>query len=966
MILLVPFSQDPLAAAARQMLDHYQEQLPDLGACRVLVADTQCAAALRAALLDEAEKRGFSALLGPHIDRLDTWLLQFGKPDQKVLRRPAQELILGEALRQAHELYAGTDPWLLADQLLVLFEELTLNQLLLAATLDDFEQSLQLAYGLPEPSASMQQEAYVLHTLWHAWHKQLADENCSDPASAYLACLQASLERPLHEQLWLLGFTGFLPAEIYWLKSLLKDGQAHLLLHGSATHAGSHPDAPLQRIATALDTDACCQTVSDRLPDGFSAFMEALYSPEGGHLKQRAQVFAKQFPIDPVAPRLQTLRTVNPEMEAQAVALQVRRWLLDNRQPVAVVSEDRRLARRVRAMLEASGIQLDDPAGWALSTTSAAAIVERWLETVEEDFACGPMLDVLKSPFVCGEQRDQHLALVLRLEQDVVLHENIARGLDRYRRHLNLRSERLPGHWTEHTRRDLHSLLNRLDHAAAPLSALLNGRHSARLCVDAIRDSLLELGVWQTLQADAAGQTVIEVLDQLATAAAAFETELNWQELRTWLGRSLERATFRVPGGSSAVKLLSLEQTRLQRFAGVIVAGCSRDYLPGSPSGQAFFNQRVRAQLGLSTWSEQLASRLHNFVRVLHSADNLLLTHHTEVDGEPVPASPWLELLETFHANAYGGSLHDAELKALLDQAGTRPLSPDNAPLPDLAKRPAVVLPAARQPHTWSTATHQRLIDCPYRFFAADTLHLKPQEEISEALSKADYGSLVHRVLQAFHSDVRRLPGPWSGPLDKPQREPAIQLLESISEKVFDAAIEDDFEARGWLQQWLACIPSYVDWQTTRQQSWQVQDVEVDAERHFDKLRLKGRIDRIDKRQSELGILDYKTGKPPSSSEVLSGEAVQLPSYALMLQQPVGRLDYVEIGKSEVKSASHIEDEHVQALVTAVGSRLTDLQQALQCDAPLPAWGDDHTCKWCEYSGVCRRDMWQDREQTDE
>ena len=140
-----------------------------------------------------------------------------------------------------------------------------------------------------------------------------------------------------------------------------------------------------------------------------------------------------------------------------------------------------------------------------------------------------------------------------------------------------------------------------------------------------------------------------------------FRQNCHWQELRTWLGRSLERATFRVPGSNSAVKLLNLEQTRLQRFAGIIVAGCSREYLPGSPSGQAFFNQRVRAQLGLSTWSEQLACRLHNFVRVLHSADKLLLTRHAEIDGEPVPASPWLELLEAFHANAYGGSLHDAE-----------------------------------------------------------------------------------------------------------------------------------------------------------------------------------------------------------------------------------------------------------------------------------------------------------------
>ncbi|MDX1697881.1 MAG: hypothetical protein R3308_06305, partial [Thiohalobacterales bacterium] len=226
MILLVPFSQDPLAAAARRILDHYQEQLPDLSTCQVLVADTQCAAALRAALLDECLARGFKALLGPHIDRLDTWLLRFGKTNKQTLQRPAQELILGEALRQAEGIYANTDPWLLADQLLVLFEELTLNQVPVPESLDDFERSLQQAYGLPQPSAVMQQEAYILHTLWHAWRDQLEAENFADPASAHLECLRTSLQKPLDEDLWLIGFTEFSPAEIYWLKSLLIDGRA--------------------------------------------------------------------------------------------------------------------------------------------------------------------------------------------------------------------------------------------------------------------------------------------------------------------------------------------------------------------------------------------------------------------------------------------------------------------------------------------------------------------------------------------------------------------------------------------------------------------------------------------------------------------------------------------------------------------------------------------------------------------
>ncbi len=964
MIESIPFNRDPLLAAAQQILTYHQDQLPDLSHCQILVADSQCAAGLRAALLDEAEKRGFTALLGPNIERLDGWLLRYSNPDQTILQRPAQELILGEALRHAHQLYTDTDPWLLADQLLSLFEDLTHNQYPLAGRLDDFQKTLQQAYGLPQPSASLQQEAYILHTLWHAWRQQLEDENATDPASAYLSCLQRSLEQALHEELWLLGFTGFSSSELEWLQHLLEGNCAHLLLHGSTTHTGNHPDAALNRICTHLGVKHDVHT--DQQTDAYAAFMETLYATDSGHLKQRAEAFTQRFPVDPVTPGLRTLCTDNPEMEAQAVALQVRRWLLDGHQPIAIVSEDRRLARRVRAMLEASEIQLDDPAGWALSTTSAAAIVERWLETVEEDFACGPMLDVLKSPFLKTEHRDQHLALVRRLEQDIVLHENIARGLARYRRHLDLRSERLAGDWSEHTRRDLHALLNQLNHAAAPLTALLNGNHTAQVCIEALCSSLLELGIWPALEDDLAGQNVIETLTELGTAAASFDTQLNWQELRAWVGRSFERATFRIPGGSSAVKLLTLEQTRLQRFAGIVIAGCSREYLPGSPAGQAFFNQQVRAQLGLPTWSEQLATRLHHFVRILHSSDQLLLTRHSEVEGEPVPISPWLELLETFHANAYAGSLEDTDLKALLGQTGTTPASPDATPLPTSTQRPQPVVPAALQPHTWSASTHQRLIDCPYRFYAADVLGLKPQESISEALSRADYGALIHRVLEAFHSDIKRLPGPWSGPLDASQREPAIQLLEDISQTVFNRVIADDFEARGWLQQWRACIPAYIDWQIRRQQDWQVHAIEISAEKTVGEWLFKGRIDRIDRHQSQLGILDYKTGKPPSAADVLCGEAVQLPSYALMLDEPVTQLDYLQIGKAEVKSATNLPDEDVPALVTAVGSRLADLQQALQCNAPLPAWGDDKTCHWCEFSGVCRRAMWQDEAQADD
>ncbi|MFZ0468640.1 MAG: DNA helicase, partial [Thiogranum sp.] len=640
MSLLIPFGQDPLAVAAQRILEHYQDALPDLTHCRLLVADTQCAPQLRAELLRQAERRGCGALLGPVIERLDTWLAQFPAATTRTLGRPAQELVLAEALRGARPVYADTDPWLLADQLLSLFDELTHHQVAIPDRLETFEARLQAGYGADKPSAALQQEACILHTLWHAWHQQLAAEQSTDAASAYLAQLGASLEQAPAEDLWLLGFDRFSPAEAHWLKTMLEQRRAHLLLHGSAHYAGNHPDEPLHRLVEQLSLDVQLQPAEQQEP--FSRFMRALFEPSEDDLRQRAGDFASSCAEDPLQGRLSTFCADDAEQEARAVALQVKRWLLEEVSPIAIVTADRRLARRVRALLEAAGIALDDPGGWALSTTSAAATLERWLESVEEDFACGPLLDVLKSAFISVDEREPHLARVRRLEQDIILHENIARGLQRYRRHLDLRSERLPD-WSQDARRELHALLNRVDHAAAPLMPLREGRHIVRDYLDALQQSLGELGIRESLATDAAGSQVLELLEELQQAAATSGARLDWPEFRNWLGRNLERATFKVPPTASPVRLLTLEQSRLQHFAAVIVAACSQDHLPGVPPGQTFFNQRVRAQLGLPTWTQSLNHALHHFCRLLHSAGRLLLTRHAESDGEPVAISPWLE-----------------------------------------------------------------------------------------------------------------------------------------------------------------------------------------------------------------------------------------------------------------------------------------------------------------------------------
>lgn len=954
-VTLVPFDQDPLVWAAQQILDHYQDRLPDLTACQILVAEDRCGPRLRTELLRQAAQSGFGALLGPSIERLDQWLNRVSVVGKTILNRPAQELVLAEALRDARPIYADTDPWLLAEQLLALFDQLTRYDVPIAADFDRFESALRCSYAIGGSNRLLQQEAGILHTLWHAWQEQLAADQLLDPASAYRQQLRAgSCANGL--TFWLIGITELTPAETDWLRSLIATDRARVILHGSAGQRGYHPDAPLTEILDRLGPAGSATSCTE--PDGLGNFLTTLFEASDDNLKQRAQRFAALHPQDPVSTRLSIVRADDPEREAQTIALQIRRWLLEDIQPLALVTEDRRIARRVRALLEASAIELDDPGGWALSTTSAAAVLERWLETIEEDFAAGPLLDVLKSPFVSFSDRDAHLGHVRRLEQDLILHENIARGLQRYRHHLDVRSARLPD-WSEPTRRDLHRMLNLLDHASSPLVPLLTGTHPAQDFLEALHASLVELGAWEALGTDAAGLQLLEALQGLHQAGGHSRVQLNWREFRDWLGRHLERTTFQPPSSASPVKLLTLEQTRLQRFAAIVVAGCSRDHLPGTPASQAFFNQPVRAELGLPTWSQSAATKLHHFCRVLHAAPRVLLTCHREQDGEPVSASPWLDLVDIFYRSAYGKTLEDLSLKALAGCAEARPATPDHAALPGKAQRPAPCVKASLQPNNWSAYTHQRLIDCPYRFFAADALNLKPQDEIREALSKSDYGSLVHRIVQAFNGRVPGLPGPWTGALTRAEFEPAHALLKDISATVFEPAIADNFQARSWFRQWLKILPDYLDWEIQRRTEWQLLSTEHKADRNISAdLRITGRIDRLDQRAGSIAVVDYKTGHPPRSEEVLSGEAVQLPSYALLVDKPVVQLDYLEFAKHGVSAKTCAAGEDLDKLLMLVARRLTLLADSLRADTPLPAWGDPRVCAYCEFSGICRRDMW--------
>ncbi|MGF1642964.1 MAG: PD-(D/E)XK nuclease family protein [Thiotrichales bacterium] len=923
----------PLAALARRVALDARDQLPDLSRVAVLVPDLAIAPNLRRRLLGHCET---GALLGPTLTTLRHWIESRTLARSPLLNTHGRELMLVEVLEANRALFGDGNPWHIADELLTLFDQLTLGEHALT----------RLREWQTEPGrdylGAFAAQAEIVRTLWQAWQAQLEDEQLGDRTAWYADGL-ATADIPADERLYLAGYDWLTPVELSWVVRQLDAGRLHLLLS---------PDDPL---ASQLHQ----ASVVNRLPETPTppapvAVLRAAFARDT-LMADRARRWRGS--ASPLRDHVRVFSSQSPEQEAQAIDIQTRAWLLDGCDTVAIVTEDRRLARRVSALLRRAGIDAHDDAGWPLSTTAAAGALERWLEAVETDFGQRALLDVLKSSFL------RHAAVtpkaVLALQRDLVEREGATRSLAAYRRAVLARAETLGGTSAHYANR-LTQLLDHLETAAAPLLPLrAGGAFQPLRFLDALAESLRRLGLWDGYTLDPAGQRIQQELDEMRAGLTGRTLRMDWSACRTWLGRALETHNFRPARGASPVRILNLQQSRLSDCDGVIIAGADARHLPGAAPRLAFFNQGVREALGLKTWAVQRQQRFNQFLALLETTPRALLTHAEESEGRPLQPSPWLALLRTFHDLAFGDDLNHPSLRDWVRDPRAQVRCPRPAPLPTPPRPPAPTLPATLLPREISANAHQLLLDCPYRFFAARGLGLKAREPVAEMLDKRGYGQLIHRALEAFHIGVADLPGPFTEPLDGATRDAAIALLEHISAQVFNPALASAFQHRAWWQGWRGVIPLYIDWQIGRAAQWRVTAGEQKIARDLGNgFSISGRFDRLDSGDAGRSLIDYKTGGMPERKDMLAAEAVQLLTYALIVVD-VTEVLYLPLKVSDesLKSIA-LGATELDALLPAVKQRLIRMLDAIAQGHGLPANGVDRVCAYCDMDGLCRREAW--------
>jgi ATP-dependent helicase/nuclease subunit B len=905
-------------------LSAHAQGIPDLRGITVLLPNYHVAQPLAQALVEQA---AVPALLLPQMLTFSDWAstIELATPVESDTQRIA---LLYQTLRD-NQWFENADLWSLSRELLALMDELTRHHVSLPDSAEAFTAQLVAAYSARN-GQSLQFEARVVHELWYAMAA-----SSQDGVRAYQQRL-AQLASQINQPLYVLLTSELSAPETQFLQRCRERVEVTIFdLREQVNQVASCAaiTCALQRDENQTDLRSDAQVLKKN---------------------PRARLSNPSTGSGRAGPRLSLFAAQSLEQEARAAEVQIRRWLLDEKKSIAVVVQDRLVARRVRALLERAQIQVQDETGWTFSTLSVSTVLMTWLETLQNDFYYQDVLDLLKSPFLFADARFPHpnppregegtneslreshvngrRQAAYRFEQ-MVRKQGVVSNLDRY-----IETNADP---------DLSRALVRLRQAAAVLP---KNRVTLSQWLQALHNSLDILGVLPAWANDAAGQQLLQLLGQWRDELQQDTTRCSFAEWKRWLSQQLDLNTFRDMSVESPVLFTHLAATRWRSFDAVLLLGCDAHHLP-APSNNLWFNDAVRSALGLPLSSVQRDVARDDLLGLLALNDEVLVTWQTRKNGEPNLLSPHFEMLRALHVLAYDDDLAARELSEILDAANVRQTEFE---LPASADMPHPVVVSSLLPQRISPSGYNSLVACPYQFYARHVLRLNDLDEVREEIDKRDYGTWVHALLQRFHGEYPLLMNA--------DREHLASELQRISKEVFADAMTHDYLALAWLLRWQAIIPAYLDSQLEREHSgWRYAAAEVPFEMTVaENLVLRGRIDRIDKRADAAEtecVLDYKTQNVTALKNKLkdAGEDVQLACYA-------------QVRNAHEAAFVSLEGEHVKTVAPAHAivelaqlniERLQTVFAQMRSGAALPANGVESACVYCEMRGLCRQGSWE-------
>lgn len=587
------------------------------------------------------------------------------------------------------------------------------------------------------------------------------------------------------------------------------------------------------------------------------------------------------------------IEAANEREEATAIAVALRLGLEQATEHgdarVALVTPDRKLARRVRAELARFGIEADDTAGTPLSATPQGSLLQLLLEAAIRHDDIMPLAALLKHPLArfgleAGVMRSAGSALELLalrggnggadpLDLPGTLEAALARQA----------GDRHPPEWRRNLPEDAaeiaRDLAGRVQRALQPLTEIAGDEHaiahwaeiSARALEVVCEDERRDLAA---LWSGEAGDKLADLFEQIMLTDGHLEADgRQWIDVIAAFsaGVSVKPRAMRHP----RVFIFGTLEARLQQVDTIVLGGLNEGSWPGQTVNNPFLSRTMKTGIGLEPPERRIGQLAHDF-EMASGTRNLIYSRALRQGTTPTVASRWLQRLL-----ALGGGPFAAQLRGRGDTFRDYARLLDQGESQRSASRPMPKPAPELQPRQYSFSEVGRLRRDPYSIYARRILRLDPLQSFNGEPGAAERGTLYHRIVERY---VRELPDGEDG---------TLALMMRIADTCFaEMNLPHHLEIL-WRHRFRETARPFVDWHAGRRPSILRTLTEVPAGFELPEagIRLTGIADRIDLKAGGFAdIIDYKTGSNPSPAQARSLLDPQLPLEAAALEAAAFKL----------------------------------------------------------------------------
>lgn len=447
------------------------------------------------------------------------------------------------------------------------------------------------------------------------------------------------------------------------------------------------------------------------------------------------------------------------------------------------------------------------------------------------------------------------------------------------------------------------------------------------------------------------------------------------------------------------LQIMGILETRNLNFKNVLLLSVNEKILPKKNTSTSFIPYNLQRAFGLTGQEHQDAISAYYFFRFIQRAENITLIYSNV--GETLNSGEMsrfmLQLMmesplsiERFHLNSSNYSPRKNEI--CIEKSAAIQME-----LQKYIQGEKLLSPTAI--NSW--------LSCPLKFYFHYIKGMKAEEELSEQVDGLNFGNIFHQSVEQLYTELLQEKNPEQEDRSNPRYKRMLQVedIESLirdKERIqstvdhffrldfFHITQDEALEYNGqqliqrnliirFIGFLLRMDKAHAPFELLEMEKESSLTLTIPSAGGSFPLKVCGRIDRIDRKEGRVRILDYKTGGKPESFTDIEAlfqpdkdrmpYIVQILLYALAEQQKYPQQNIMpailyihQAAKEDYQPDIKMGASGKQHSITNISEIASSFQEALErslaelfdVSIPFSQTKNNNSCQYCDFKGICQ------------